>query len=259
MSVGENANYRAKFALLKSKQARFPKTKNGEYMIAVSDIYDYSLDGVENVIVYAKGTIDNPIITKVLRIDLYEESKTLDRRRREYYDAGRRGLQPKAGELCRFNYRTDAVSYEQYERNQFANNRHNGKFGINGETSGGKASQAKGIGRTEEGHIIYYHEDTQELSQNRIETPDPSTILKEVIHSKVGLKQYGKYTESLKKYQDLDVRVRNQEKRISEIDAEIAKLKSDKKQSGKGTRMNELHRMRKTAYLKISGIFTSIT
>ena len=88
---------------------------------------------------------------------------------------------------------------------------------------------------------------SDKLSQNRIETPDPSTILKEVIHSKVGLKQYGKYTESLKKYQDLDVRVRNQEKRISEIDAEIAKLKSDKKQSGKGTRMNELHRMRKTA------------
>ena len=173
LSAGENANYRAKFALLKSKQARFPKTQNGEYMIAVSDIYDYSLDGVENVIVYAKGTIDSPIITKVLRIDLYEESKTLDRRRREYYDAGRRGLQPKAGELCRFNYRTDAVSYEQYERNQFANNRHNGKFGINGETSSGKASQSKEIGRTEEGHIIYYHEDTQELSQNRIETHDP--------------------------------------------------------------------------------------
>ena len=70
LSAGENANYRAKFALLKSRQARFPKTKSGEYMIPVSDIYDYSSEGVENVIVYASGTIDKPIITKVLRIDI---------------------------------------------------------------------------------------------------------------------------------------------------------------------------------------------
>ncbi len=47
---------------------------------------------------------------------------------------------------------------------------------------------------------------SDELSQQRISTPDPSTILKDVIHNKVGVKEYGKYTESLKKYQDLDVR-----------------------------------------------------
>ena len=82
---------------------------------------------------------------------------------------------------------------------------------------------------------------SDELSQKRISTPDPSTILKDVIRNKVGAKEYGKYTESLKKYQDLDVRVRNQEKRIAEIDKEI------KKQSGKGARMDELYRQRNTA------------
>ena len=93
---------------------------------------------------------------------------------------------------------------------------------------------------------------SDELSQQRIETPDPSTLLKDVIRNKIGAKEYGKYTESLKKYQDLDVRVRNQEKRISEIDAEIKALKHDTKQSGKGTRMDELYRMRKTAEGKVT-------
>ena len=85
------------------------------------------------------------------------------------------------------------------------------------------------------------------MTQKRISTPDPSTILKDVIRNKVGAKEYGKYTESLKKYQDLDVRVRNQEKRIEEIDKEIKALKSNKAQSGKGARMDELYRQRKTA------------
>lgn len=88
---------------------------------------------------------------------------------------------------------------------------------------------------------------SDELSQKRISTPDPSTILKDVIRNKVGAKEYGKYTESLKKYQDLDVRVRNQEKRIEEIDKEIKALKHNKAQSGKGARMDELYRQRKTA------------
>ena len=59
---------------------------------------------------------------------------------------------------------------------------------------------------------------SDKLSQKRISTPDPSTLLKDVIRNKVGAKEYGQYTESLKKYQDLDVRARNQEKRIAEID-----------------------------------------
>ena len=88
---------------------------------------------------------------------------------------------------------------------------------------------------------------TDILHQKRISTPDPSTILKDVIRNKVGAKEYGKYTESLKKYQDLDVRVRNQEKRIAEIDKEIKALKHNKAQSGKGARMDELYRQRKTA------------
>lgn len=88
---------------------------------------------------------------------------------------------------------------------------------------------------------------SDELTQQRISTPDPSTILKDVIRNKVGAKEYGKYTESLKKYQDLDVRVRNQEKRIEEIDKEIKALKHNRAQSGKGARMDELYRQRKTA------------
>ncbi|MBQ8836450.1 MAG: hypothetical protein IJ002_03175 [Clostridia bacterium] len=95
-----------------------------------------------------------------------------------------------------------------------------------------------------------YYSD-QVLFQERISTPEPSELLGELFRSKEAYKSYGKYTESLKKYQDLAVRVRNQEKRISEIDAEIGSLRSEKKQSGKGARMDELYRMRRTAEGKI--------
>ena len=39
---------------------------------------------------------------------------------------------------------------------------------------------------------LKYGRETSELSQQRISTPDPSTILKDVIRNKVGAKEYGK-------------------------------------------------------------------
>ena len=58
------------------------------------------------------------------------------------------------------------------------------------------------------------------LHQRRIETPSPSELLGELFRSQEAYKNYGQYTESLKQYKDLLVRVGNQEKRIGEIDVE---------------------------------------
>ena len=203
-------------------------------MIPVSDIYDYSSEGVENVIVYASGTIDKPIITKVLRIDIYEESKTLDRIRRDIYAFGRRGVFPAVGEFVEFYYRTKGKPYGIYKRDRNQNDRlDSGRQSDRGAVSG-RTAEVERTGGATENKIT--NNDAQSMTQKRISTPDPSTILKDVIRNKVGAKEYGKYTESLKKYQDLDVRVRNQEKRIAEIDKEIKALKHNKAQSGKGAR-----------------------
>ncbi|MBO7310573.1 MAG: hypothetical protein J6U86_04195, partial [Clostridia bacterium] len=308
LSAGENANYRAKFAMLKTGQARFPKTKNGEYMIAVSDIIsaykksstnqllnidstespqltpeasfdssatksivtqekpfvnrqskkhsalDSKSNGVENVIVYAKGTIEHPIITKVLRIDLFEESEKLDKKRREIYDTGRRGLQPKIGELCRFYYGAGSLSFGEYKRDKLSHDRNNLGFNTDRETGSGKAARAKGIGRTPEGHIIYYHEEPSKMSQDtnenqtmyqyRIEEPSPGEILQDLFAENSSYNGYKEYAVSLNKYRDMLERVGDLNKEIQDIDAKIGELRSQHRQSGKGTRMDDLYQKR---------------
>lgn len=98
LNEGQNADYRSKFANAKVGRAKFNKSKNGEYIIPVSDIYNSSLEGINNVLVFAKGTITNPIITSVIEIYEYDETN-LDRVRRQIYEGERRGIQQKTGEL----------------------------------------------------------------------------------------------------------------------------------------------------------------
>ena len=106
LNSGEWKDFTSKFAAAVSKQTKPPKTKSGEYMIAVSDIDDPMRYGIDNIIVYAKGKIENPHVSRVLEIDLDNETD-LDRKRREIYDFERRGIQQKAGGLCRFYYAAD--------------------------------------------------------------------------------------------------------------------------------------------------------
>ena len=87
LSATENADLRSKFAAAISKQTKPPKTKAGEYMISVGDT-------VENKIAYMKGTIDNPIITRIVEIDEYNETQ-LAERRKVLYETERRGIEQK--------------------------------------------------------------------------------------------------------------------------------------------------------------------
>ena len=74
LSSGQNKDFTSKFAQATKGLAKFPQTPNGEYMIAVSEIYGEN-EGVNNTIVYAKGTISNPLITRVVKIDLDDETR----------------------------------------------------------------------------------------------------------------------------------------------------------------------------------------
>lgn len=92
------------------------KTSQGEYMIPVNDILDKVFEGVNNTIVYAKGKIDNPIITRILNIDEYDETN-LDRTRRMIYASERRGIQPKDRGFYRFYYSTNFRYNRDFKRN----------------------------------------------------------------------------------------------------------------------------------------------
>ncbi len=89
LSAKENERLRSLFADAVSKQANPPKTKSGEYMIAIGE-------NVDNKIAYMTGDIDSPVITRVLEIDEYNETK-LDEIRRDLYETERSGIQRQTG------------------------------------------------------------------------------------------------------------------------------------------------------------------
>lgn len=90
------------------------KTSQGEYMIPVNDILDKVFEGVNNTIVYAKGEIDNPIITRILNIDEYDETN-LSKRRKEIYVSERRRIRAKAGGVFRL-YNSTNYGFELYKQ-----------------------------------------------------------------------------------------------------------------------------------------------
>ncbi len=123
LNEGQNTDYRSKFAMAKSGHAKFPKTKNGEYIIPVSNIYDSYEEGINNVLVFAKGKIDKPIITSIIEIYEYEETE-IDKIRRTIYELERRGIQQTTGGVIRRYYADsfEVKHYEEYIQSSRSNN-----------------------------------------------------------------------------------------------------------------------------------------
>ena len=79
----ENNQFRSEYAdVIRGKYA--PKTKNGEYMISVGE------DGVQNVIVFASGSLADTKISKVIRISL-DSNTDINDIAREIYEEYRFG------------------------------------------------------------------------------------------------------------------------------------------------------------------------
>ncbi len=142
LTAGQNTDYRSKFADAVSGMAEFPKSKAGEYIIPVSNIYDASQEGVNNVLVFAKGTIENPVITSVIKIDEYDET-SLDDVRRRIYEGERRGIQQEAGELFR-RYHSSAYEFRPNQQRTGAGSVKNSGYHGHGGRSGEKTSEAEG-------------------------------------------------------------------------------------------------------------------
>lgn len=106
ISAGQYKDFTSKFASAVNDQSYFAKSKSGEYMIPVSDIFDTQLEGIENVIVFAKGTIESPKITRIAEI-LSQDQEVIDTERREIYETERRGIQRKTSEFLRFHLAVD--------------------------------------------------------------------------------------------------------------------------------------------------------
>ena len=159
LTSGQMDNFYSRFAAITEnlESANGIMTQNGEYMIAVSDIYDNSKEGIQNTIVYAKGTLDDVVITAVLEIDLYNETDLSDARR-NVYETERRGIQQKTEGIFR---RYDSFDFENArfeQRRFFGGAGYNNQLGTDRGASSGKAERTHSYRTTEQGHKIYYSE-----------------------------------------------------------------------------------------------------
>lgn len=114
INAGYYKNFTENFAQAVSNLQKYPKSKSGEFMIAVYDIYSDS--EIADVVVFASGTIESPNITKIIKFNLKDESE-LDPKRRNLYEIARRGVQPKAGEILNIYYKTDFIGGREHKRN----------------------------------------------------------------------------------------------------------------------------------------------
>ena len=125
LSAGANDDFKAKFAQAKRRGQRFNKAKSGELIIPVSDIYDSAARGINNTLVFAKGTFDNPVISCIIKI-LKDSETEIDEIRRYIYGLERRGIQPQTGEdFVRYN----ASDFRHYRYEQHTESRYEANYG----------------------------------------------------------------------------------------------------------------------------------
>ena len=146
LSAKENTKLRSLFADAVSKQSNPPRTKLGEYMIAIGE-------DVDNKIAYMEGTIDDPIITKVLAIDEYDETQ-LDKARRNIYDLERRGIQQKTQGVFRLYREADFGSYADFTRNVERDKQNNLQLGTDRGAGSRTTPKVKEILFDDEGNEV---------------------------------------------------------------------------------------------------------
>ena len=160
LNAAENERLRSLFADAVTGKY-FPETDSGEYMIAIGD-------KVDNKIAYMTGEIDNPVITRILEIDEYSETK-LDEIRRDVYETERSGIQRQTEGIFKIHAATDFGSDVTSQRSVSARQRYNNQLGAKRSSGSGKTQRIKEIVFEENGtERITYSDGSVEIrnSQN---------------------------------------------------------------------------------------------
>ena len=153
INAGYWRNFTENFAQAVSKLQKYPKTKSGEFMISVYDVYSES--EVDDVIVFAKGTIESPDITKIVKFNLTDESDIYPKRR-NLYEAERRGVRTEAGEIFDIHYKADFVGGFRKQGNGTESNRNNNGFNANRSRSEIKANPITQFNVNEDENTVTY-------------------------------------------------------------------------------------------------------
>lgn len=177
LTANENEELRSKFAAAVKKHTKPPKTKSGEFMIALN--VKIGNQYYENKIAYMKGTIRNPIITRIVEIDEYNETE-LAEIRSHLYETERRGFEQKTqGIYIRYDV-SDFGSNVALKRDESKMPRHNNELGVDRGRSSKKTKRAVRFTDNEDGTITTYYSDGTIEIENQSFTkrdvkPDPDT------------------------------------------------------------------------------------
>lgn len=156
LTKGQLDNFYSQYSAITEKldSDKSQVTKSGEIMVAVSDTGNYYSEGIQNMVVYAKGSLGDLQITSIVAINANNET-ILTKAREEIYDAERKGIpQTTTGIFVRYDASDYGVPlFGSGELLQGA--RHNVGFGAERGTSGRKAERAVNYRTTKEGHKVY--------------------------------------------------------------------------------------------------------
>jgi len=111
-----------------------------------------------------KGEIDSPIISRILEIDEYNETK-LDEIRRRVYASEREGIQRQTGGIFTLHTSTDSRFRYDQQRSDLQSQRYNDQFGTERGRGSKTTSRVKEILFDDEGNEIsrsYFDEQNQE-------------------------------------------------------------------------------------------------
>ena len=108
-------------------------------MVAVGKLYGKK-EGVKNKIVFAKGEIESPEITRIVKIAKYNETQ-LDEVRRDLYETERAGIQQQTEGIFKVYTRFDFKSYGNAGGGLRQGQGYNNQLGTNRGT-GGRTSKA---------------------------------------------------------------------------------------------------------------------
>lgn len=130
LTTEEYTNFETEFSkAVTSKEYDSYKSSSGEYMIAVGALYGAN-EGVKRKIVFARGTIEEPIITRIVEIDAHNETE-LSEERGYIYAAERKGTRTKADGLLQVYTRFDYADFPEIQRNFRGGERNNNQLGVN--------------------------------------------------------------------------------------------------------------------------------
>lgn len=127
ISAGHWKTFTTNFADAVARDYYFNKTPDGEFMIEAYNYYDPLSEA--DVIVFAKGTIESPIVTRIVKINstIFE---TVEEIRRDIYAFERRGLQSKTGKLLNIYTRVNSRRLSDGRGNGYPNARNNNELGV---------------------------------------------------------------------------------------------------------------------------------